>query len=502
MHHMTRCTFFVSRFASSSVPVVFIPLAMICLILASCGYPPQTARRTDTYVGPEPPRPNNPFQEACLPELQGQIPTVAGAEFVDDDEMCLQCHEVYATNFQNNVHRGIHKGQSCEACHGPASEHVRTRGKEPGLILNPAKMSPIESAEICLKCHEQNACTPGAQWRSSKHAHRGVSCNACHNAHYNVPAGTPSVNEPGGLANVPKRTPPVVQAGYRMMEDLPSLAGTSQNLGAVAPNVCYKCHADMREMEAIAGPHQVLGCNGFNCTTCHDPHGNLLEHSRKDLCLQCHQTDSPTMAWHSSIHGVADVACTDCHNPHPHTQVEQFANISHTNIKRPKRRVMSVQEPEACYKCHAKIYGLNQLPSHHPIREGKMVCSDCHDPHGQFEGNLKAEKVNYVCYKCHADKAGPFAYEHPPVTEDCSICHEPHGTVANNLLRQPPNFLCLRCHSGHRGGPGFHDSFLLPDFAGGSPAAQRAFYSNCTQCHSQVHGSNIPSPHRPGALMR
>ena len=78
-----------------------------------------------------------------------------------------------------------------------------------------------------------------------------------------------------------------------------------------------------------------------------------------------------------------------------------------------------------------------------------MVCSDCHDPHGQDLDNLKEETVNLLCYKCHAEKQGPFAFEHPPVTERCTICHEPHGTVANNLLRQPATFLCLRCHAGH-----------------------------------------------------
>ena len=82
---------------------------------------------------------------------------------------------------------------------------------------------------------------------------------------------------------------------------------------------------------------------------------------------------------------------------------------------------MSVQEPEACYKCHPKIYGLNALPSHHPIKEGKMVCSDCHDPHGQYgnENNLKEATINLLCYKCHAEKQGPFAFEHPPVRENC-----------------------------------------------------------------------------------
>ena len=65
-------------------------------------------------------------------------------------------------------------------------------------------------------------------------------------------------------------------------------------------------------------------------------------------------------------------------------------------------------------------------------------------------GACRAETMNLLCYRCHAEKQGPFAYEHPPVTQDCAICHEPHGTVANNLLRQPTTFLCLRCHAGHR----------------------------------------------------
>ena len=110
---------------------------------------------------------------------------------------------------------------------------------------------------------------------------------------------------------------------------------------------------------------------------------------------------------------------------------------------------MSVCEPDACYKCHPKIYALNQLSSHHPILEGKMVCSDCHDPHGQRERNLKAETINLLCYKCHMEKQGPWAYPHPPCDENCAICHEPHGAVANDLLRRPPTFLCLGCHTGH-----------------------------------------------------
>jgi DmsE family decaheme c-type cytochrome len=209
------------------------------------------------------------------------------------------------------------------------------------------------------------------------------------------------------------------------------------------------------------------------------------------------------MAWHSSLHSTHGVACTDCHNPHPRTCVPQVVEISHTNINRPNRMPMSVQEPEACYKCHPEIYGRTAMTSHHPIREGKMTCSDCHDAHGQFENHLKEETVNLVCWKCHAEFQGPYAYEHPPVTENCAICHEPHGSANPDLMRQPVTFLCLRCHSGHRGGPRGpnHDPFLLPDMAN-NPHIQGQFFTKCTQCHSQVHGSDVPTPHLPGALMR
>ena len=130
--------------------------------------------------------------------------------------------------------------------------------------------------------------------------------------------------------------------------------------------------------------------------------------------------------------------------------------------------------------------------------------ADCHDPH---EGNAvpgtgaALADMTETCTKCHTAQKGPFVFEHGAMREGCTVCHNPHGTVANNLLHQPTTFLCLRCHSGHRtmpghpGGPPFND-------AGVNPVMQRGFYSDCTQCHSQVHGSDLPGPHRARSLTR
>ena len=183
---------------------VYVLLGLACMTVASCGFRPRNPERSDTELGREwPQSPQQPaiFREASYGVLRDAVPTVEGAEFVNDDELCLNCHKVYAESMQQNVHRGIQQeGHACEACHGPASEHLKARGKEPGLLWNFRTMRPAQAAEVCLKCHEQDACSPGAQWRTSVHAHNNLTCTSCHTRHYNVPPGTKPTTEPGEVA--------------------------------------------------------------------------------------------------------------------------------------------------------------------------------------------------------------------------------------------------------------------------------------------------------------
>jgi DmsE family decaheme c-type cytochrome len=419
-------------------------------------------RRPDTELGPGWPKAGLAFRPASLPALQAELPIPEGAEYVNDDDECLACHEDYEERYHDGIHRSLRDGNACEACHGPGSEHVDSEGEEPGLVLSFKSMNPVQRSEVCLACHSANACSPNSNWRTSVHAHKGVACTDCHAAHQEPEDGHAQQTHPERRV----------------------AAHSHGSLGAAAQDLCYKCHGDMAHLKQIAGPHQIGGPNGFQCNDCHDPHGMIRDSSRRDLCLSCHDTSSPTMAWHSSLHGVAGVACTDCHHPHPRPDARHTRDIRHATVSRPERLPMSVQQPETCYKCHPKIFGMTAMPSHHPIREGKMVCSDCHDAHGQAEKGLREPTLNQVCFRCHAEKQGPFAYDHPPVTEDCSICHEAHGTVNDDLLRQPATFLCLRCHSGHRS-----DHRQLDGT--GAAVMQRALYGDCTLCHSHVHGSDL-----------
>jgi DmsE family decaheme c-type cytochrome len=141
--------------------------------------------------------------------------------------------------------------------------------------------------------------------------------------------------------------------------------------------------------------------------------------------------------------------------------------------------------------------------SHHPVREGKMECSSCHNPHeGARPAMIKAESVNELCYTCHTEKRGPFLFEHAPVREDCVSCHEPHGSNHKPLLTSKMPNLCWNCHftgSGHFGsGDNFSTEKGVTAAPAGAPTGfptvnSRFIEKSCKNCHTNLHGSNSPS---------
>jgi DmsE family decaheme c-type cytochrome len=191
------------------------------------------------------------------------------------------------------------------------------------------------------------------------------------------------------------------------------------------------------------------------------------------------------MNWQGSAHQINNKACTDCHTSH--------------SAKDPV--LAKTTQFQVCDTCHARQRADLFKYSHHPIREGLVTCSDCHNPHGAAGDTklLKEFTINETCYTCHADKRGPLLWEHQPVRDNCMTCHTPHGSTQPRLLRDQMNFLCASCHSAdaanHSGGA-FGGVASIPH-RGGPPstffnsalANQRA----CLNCHSQIHGSNSPA---------
>jgi DmsE family decaheme c-type cytochrome len=111
-----------------------------------------------------------------------------------------------------------------------------------------------------------------------------------------------------------------------------------------------------------------------------------------------------------------------------------------------------------------------------------VTCSDCHNPHGSVTDKLIREaSVNDTCYKCHAEKRGPFTWEHAPVRESCLNCHTPHGSNYENLLVVARPRLCNECHT----------VVHSPTTGGfGAPITAYVLGRGCGNCHSNIHGTN------------
>jgi DmsE family decaheme c-type cytochrome len=147
-----------------------------------------------------------------------------------------------------------------------------------------------------------------------------------------------------------------------------------------------------------------------------------------------------------------------------------------------KSQLKTAFQPDTCFQCHKDRRAQMFRSAHMPMREGKVVCTDCHNPHGSItEALLKEDSINDTCYKCHAEKRGPFLFEHEPVRENCLVCHDAHGSVNEYSLKLSRPRLCFECHATGHTGPG------------AGPFSQYTMGRACQNCHTQIHGSNSPA---------
>lgn len=250
--------------------------------------------------------------------------------------------------------------------------------------------------------------------------------------------------------------------------------------------IFFSKHGDINDKRTPMGQLQCESCHGPGRAHATEPrvgfkrakiisfgvNGSVSPAEQNRQCTQCH-SDNKHLAWNGSAHEAQNILCVDCHTLHAH-----------------KDPILDkTQQARTCYTCHKKQRAEFARNSAHPVRQGKMVCSQCHNPHGSLaDGLLKTSTRNETCYRCHAEKRGPFLWTHAPVAEDCGVCHEFHGSMHAPLLKKRPPLLCQQCHTaGHAN--------IARDESGLASAAPSPFLlaKSCLNCHSQIHGSNHPS---------
>jgi len=259
-------------------------------------------------------------------------------------------------------------------------------------------------------------------------------------------------------------------------------------------DICATCHEE--QAQALAGTQHGKRAFGqlseVACQACHGPAATHVEDPTieenqpkvtamgpRDIaerCQGCH-AGSGHMFWQGGRHAEAGVTCTDCHSIH--APVSDYGQLK-------TQRLM-----DTCFGCHKDVRTDSMRASHHPVREGRITCVDCHDPHGTpNDNNIATPSVNEKCYECHAEKRGPFLWEHAPVRESCLTCHTPHGSNHQKLQRTSVPYLCQQCHSNTRHPGSAYDAADLPGMTAGS---NRVFERACLNCHASIHGSNHPS---------
>jgi DmsE family decaheme c-type cytochrome len=268
--------------------------------------------------------------------------------------------------------------------------------------------------------------------------------------------------------------------------------------GYVGAETCKGCHEEAwskfaaTRMGRLFLRHPRSNQERLACETCHGPGkahadagggkgvGNLITFAKNDrtpvetrnkVCLDCH-TKGARLFWDGSAHDAANVPCTSCHRV-----MEDHS---------PRHQLAKATVLETCGTCHLKQRAQQLRSSHMPLREGKMTCTSCHNPHGSVTPALLRENSpNDNCFRCHTEKRGPFLWLHAPVVESCANCHDPHGSNHENMLKIAKPRLCQTCHIESR----------HPTNPYGRDPGSRKFVlgRSCVSCHVNIHGSNHPS---------
>ena len=168
--------------------------------------------------------------------------------------------------------------------------------------------------------------------------------------------------------------------------------------GYVGSDTCMACHSEGDTLKGTPhgqtqNPRSPSAPGARGCESCHGPGQAHVNDDEKryirnfddtpatesaEACLTCHNRGDHA-AWEGSAHERRNLSCSTCHSVHTPVSFEkQLAKASQT---------------ELCGSCHrVQVAKTERAVAHMPVREGKMACTSCHNPHGSIS-NVKALRV-------------------------------------------------------------------------------------------------------------
>lgn len=173
-------------------------------------------------------------------------------EPIASDDAAVKCLGCHTTGYKADAKSYTDAGISCEACHGPGSEHF-TGGGDKTKIVNPGNLPKDRAMMICGSCHS-----------------KGMSVDKIHPFPVNFRPGD--------------------DLAATFVDAKPTTPGRNQQYS-----------------EFLTSKHAKIG---MTCKSCHDPHGTTgiafqLKKPKEELCKGCHGDKAKDMIAHMEASGHA-----------------------------------------------------------------------------------------------------------------------------------------------------------------------------------------------------
>lgn len=252
-----------------------------------------------------------------------------------DQNWNYQCAACHSTNLRKGYDAATRSYDTtwseisvgCEACHGPASNHLAWARKAGGW----RSMAATKGLVVALDERRGVTWDPGAGPTATRSTARDGSreIDACARCH--ARRGQYADDTHAGLDWLDAFRPALLEPGLY--------------------------HPDGQQREEVYTWGSFLQSRmhaaGVTCSDCHEPHTQRLRAPGNGVCAQCHAPASfDTRDHHRHEPGAAGAACVDCHMPATTYMVVDPRRDHSLRIPRPDLSV-SLGTPNACEACHA-----------------------------------------------------------------------------------------------------------------------------------------------------
>ncbi len=295
-----------------------------------------------------------------------------------DQNWNYQCAYCHSTNLKKNYEAESGRFQTswseisvgCEACHGPASNHVTWATKAAGW-------DKFEAGKGFAAIFDERR---GVSWPTSDH-------------------GRPARTVPRSSA---KEIEACAACHARREQFADTPADQTKLFDAFRPSLLEPglYHADGQQRDEVYTYGSFLQSKmhaaGVTCSDCHDPHSGKLRASGNAVCTQCHEASRFDLAAHHHHEaGSKGAECASCHMP---TTIYMGVDARHDHslrIPRPDRSQI-LGTPNACNQCHkdkAAAWAKDAIKSWFPSPN-----LGYHDFAEAFErGELEHQEVRWLC---------------------------------------------------------------------------------------------------------